>query len=70
MSDELMNTASISGYIRKICAGQSAEIQREKAEKLLETVMLKTRLCEGIPLADLPQTEKMKKFLQTLQEMK
>lgn len=61
------NTASISGYIRKICAGQSAETQREKAEKLLETVMLKTRLCEGIPLADLPQTEKMKKFLQTLE---
>lgn len=62
------NTASISGYIHKIYAGQTAEVQCEKADKQLETIMLKTRLCEGIPLADLPQTKTMQNFLQMLEQ--
>ncbi len=64
------NTASITGYIKKINSGESAVVQKEPEEKSWEKLMLKTRLCEGISVKELPHNDKMRSFLELLKKNK
>jgi len=60
------NTDDIAAYIEAMHSNGVSEISREAADVAFETIMLRTRLKEGIPMSMLPNTDKMQQFISML----
>ena len=60
------NTKDLDEYIKKITLLGNAVCQRENAEPVIEAIMLKTRLREGILLSELPNSPKFSAALSRL----
>ena len=67
--ERFSNDDGLGRYLAALERGKRAEISRLKADLPFERIMLKTRLLEGMPMEELPQSEGMRKSLEKLQKL-
>lgn len=61
------NIEDVTTYIKRMQNAEPVRAWEEPIEILLENIMLKTRLVEGIPLSDIPQNIGVKSFIKQLE---